>query len=212
MIFFLKQKILKIAKNKDLALLTINSNLDRVLDFNEGCNIQVASDAHAVGHPIGNYWSYSKGYISRFQKQKQMDVWEGDNFVADVIQTQTPINPGNSGGPLVDNNGNLIGLNTFSGEGIGINYAVACNELISFVNLPNNFEGWENTKKQENNTNSSLEDICTDENQDGRDDFVNLIMIKMALLIRYYWDENFDGKWDWYFYDYMRMVYLRQRS
>ena len=35
------------------------------------------------------------------------------HHVADVIQTQTPINPGNSGGPLLNSNGELIGINSF---------------------------------------------------------------------------------------------------
>jgi S1-C subfamily serine protease len=53
--------------------------------------------------------------------------------IADVIQTQTPINPGNSGGPLFDNEGNLIGINTFISAGEGMHWAVAVSEIKKFV-------------------------------------------------------------------------------
>ena len=55
-------------------------------------------------------------------------------FCRDVYQMQTPINPGNSGGPLVNDFGNLIGLNTFvSTQGQGLSYAITVNEIIKFL-------------------------------------------------------------------------------
>ncbi len=199
---FFPAKILSISKTKDLALLTINSKLTDILEFKQGCDLKVASDAHAIGHPEGNYWSYTKGYISNIQKQKEWIYEEGDNFKADVIQTQTPINPGNSGGPLVDNNGNLIGLNTFGGGGVGINFAIACNELVTFINSPRNFDGWSmNNQNNEVSNSPALEKVCSDENQDGLDDFCKVDYNQNGTPDRYYWDEDYDGKFDWYYFD-----------
>ena len=47
---------------------------------------------------------------------------------------QTPINPGNSGGPLLNNFGNVVGINTFMDtESQGITYAVTVTEIIKFL-------------------------------------------------------------------------------
>ena len=127
---------------------------------------------------------------------------EGDDFTADVIQTQTPINPGNSGGPLVNNAGELIGINSFMGEGIGINFAVACNELVSFLDKPNTFQGWEASSQQSSQeSNSSDEIICSDENGDGVDDTCQSDYDQNGTFDQFFWDEDFDGDYDWFAYD-----------
>ena len=54
---------------------------------------QVGADVHAIGHPQGQTWTYTKGLISQVRPDYQWGPHK-----ADVIQTQTPINPGNSGG------------------------------------------------------------------------------------------------------------------
>lgn len=198
---FFPAKILSVSETKDLALLAINSDIDGVLDFKKDCELRVGSDAHAVGHPEGNYWSYTKGYVSNIQKKVNWGYEEEDNFTADLIQTQTPINPGNSGGPLVDNEGSLIGLNTF-GKGLGINFAVACNELVTFINSPYKFDGWNNNnQKKETSKQVVEEDICIDDNQDGLDDFCQVDYNKNGIPDQFYWDEDYDGKFDWYFFD-----------
>ena len=47
---------------------------------------------------------------------------------------QTPINPGNSGGPLLNDHGNVVGINTFiNTKGQGITYAVTVKEIIKFL-------------------------------------------------------------------------------
>jgi hypothetical protein len=53
-----------------------------------------------------------------------------------VIQTQTPINPGNSGGPLFNDQGELVGINTFGGKGEGINFAVSIETISDFLADP----------------------------------------------------------------------------
>ena len=54
--------------------------------------------------------------------------------LANVIQTQASINPGNSGGPLFNKDKELIGVNTFTSEGENLNFAIAVDDVISFIN------------------------------------------------------------------------------
>jgi S1-C subfamily serine protease len=59
---------------------------------------------------------------------------EGDKtHRATVIQTQTAFNPGNSGGPLLNNQAQLIGINSFQMEGKGLSYAIAGDTVKQFL-------------------------------------------------------------------------------
>ena len=67
----------------------------------------------AVGHPFGLKYTNTKGIISKAAR-KQNGI--------DYIQTDAAINPGNSGGPLINQEGNVVGVNTFimaSGQNLG---------------------------------------------------------------------------------------------
>ena len=101
--------------------------------------IAVGMDVHAIGHPVGQTWTYTSGIISQY---RQGYGWQAQDdpiqHKADVIQTQTPINPGNSGGPLLSDAGNLIGVNSFNRTGEGLNYAVAVDEVQKFLARPDN--------------------------------------------------------------------------
>jgi S1-C subfamily serine protease len=95
----------------------------------------VGDDAHAIGHPKGEIWSYTRGYVSQVRSDY---TWKTSDksitYQASVIQTQTPINPGNSGGPLLDKNGRLIGINSFGNPSApGMNYAVSSAEIVKFL-------------------------------------------------------------------------------
>jgi S1-C subfamily serine protease len=96
-------------------------------------DVRIGLDTHAIGHPGGEYWTYTRGYISQFRPNYEWSYEDGERFTADVVQTQTPINPGNSGGPLVNENGKLVGVNSFKGDGEGINFAVAFTEIEKFL-------------------------------------------------------------------------------
>jgi S1-C subfamily serine protease len=97
--------------------------------------ISIGSDVHAIGHPRGESWTYTKGVISQFRNDYQ---WSGGKNAfkhkADVIQTQTPINPGNSGGPLLAESGKMIGVNSFkTGDSEGLNFAVSIDDVKNFL-------------------------------------------------------------------------------
>ena len=129
-----KAEVIKFNETSDLALLkltTIPKDLKPIKIIK--VIPKVGDSVHAVGHPHGEMWSYSKGYISAHREEYS---WKNKNvdFEGDVYQMQTPINPGNSGGPLVNDFGNLIGLNTFvSTEGQGLSYALTVKEIVRFL-------------------------------------------------------------------------------
>lgn len=101
----------------DLALLRINAgNSLPVLHFGDSDKLEVGEWLLAIGNPFGLDHSVTAGILSA----KERDIRSGpfDNF----LQTDASINPGNSGGPLLNMNGEVIGINTAiiaSGQGIG---------------------------------------------------------------------------------------------
>jgi hypothetical protein len=98
-------------------------------------HVAVGSDVHAIGHPTGEAWTYTRGIVSQIRRSYEWSVGPGPTHRADVIQTQTPINPGNSGGPLLDDEGKLIGVNSFKSQGEGLNFAVTVDEVRRLLTL-----------------------------------------------------------------------------
>jgi S1-C subfamily serine protease len=91
--------------------------------------LQVGDDVHAIGHPTGEAWTYTRGIVSQIRRNYDWHTEDNLRHHADVVQTQTPINPGNSGGPLLNNDGAIIGVNSFKGEGEGLNFAVSADAV-----------------------------------------------------------------------------------
>ena len=127
-------EVIKYNATSDLALIKLHSlpqdmkiaRLSQVIP-------NVGDSVHAIGHPHGEIWSYSKGYISAHREDYSWDI-ENQNYQADVYQMQTPINPGNSGGPLLNDHGNVVGINTFiNTRGQGITYAITVKEIMKFL-------------------------------------------------------------------------------
>jgi V8-like Glu-specific endopeptidase len=128
--------VIKIDGESDLALVRIDDIPDGVtplpLGFSNDMN--VGQDVHAIGHPTGGAdWSYAKGYVSQFRPNHKWKYKETKHTAGMVIQTQTPINPGNSGGPLLNNDGEMIGVNTFKSNSVGVNYAVSVEDVREFI-------------------------------------------------------------------------------
>ena len=97
-------------------------------------NLAVGEEAHAIGHPDSELWTYTKGYISQLRPDYQWEYINGEKMHATVIQIQTPINPGNSGGPLLNKHGNLIGINAFANlDKQLMNFAISVEEIIKFL-------------------------------------------------------------------------------
>ena len=131
--------VVKIDELADLALVQIDDvPVGRLpVKLGDMTDIAVGSDVQAIGHPTGEAWTYTKGVISQFRMGYQWKVdKDPTRHKADVIQTQTPINPGNSGGPLLSDDGQLLGINTFKSEGEGLNFAVSVEDVKDFLARP----------------------------------------------------------------------------
>jgi len=105
------------------------------LTLGEIGQVQVAEDIHIIGHPHGNFWSYSTGVVSQIRDAYTWSYKDGSNHQAKVLQLQTAINPGNSGGPVVDDSGNILGLVAMSEEGQNLNYAIAADVIKRFLSV-----------------------------------------------------------------------------
>lgn len=118
----------------DLALLKVEPPLGVTpLKVGDSSAVQVGSDVHAVGHPTGEAWTYTRGIVSQIRKDYGWHIEDGVPRKATVIQTQTPINPGNSGGPLIADDLTIVGINSFKGDGEGLNFAVSGEDVQAFL-------------------------------------------------------------------------------
>jgi S1-C subfamily serine protease len=122
---------------RDLALVRVSliPPYVRALEFSSLDEIQVGADVHAIGHPKGEAWTYTKGIISQVRRDFE---WQSERSPhrATVIQTQTPINPGNSGGPLLDNGGKVLGVNSFkAADAENLNFAVSVEDVLVFLKV-----------------------------------------------------------------------------
>ncbi len=126
----LDAKLVGIHKESDLALLKIEATGLPTLSMEEPQSLHVGQLVLAVGSPEGLQSSVTMGVISAVARQA--DPTKSLNYV----QTDAPINPGNSGGPLVDMNGDVVGINTFilsqSGGSEGLGFAIPA-RVVNFV-------------------------------------------------------------------------------
>jgi len=96
--------------------------------------IEVGDWAIAVGNPYGLENTVTLGIISNLNRNvSQLGIYDKK---IDLIQTDAAINPGNSGGPLLNRNGEVIGINTLirSGPGAGLSFAIPINKVKTIVN------------------------------------------------------------------------------
>lgn len=111
--------VVKSSENPDLALIKISGFTAPPLSVADSDNVEVGSDVLAVGSPKGLEGSVTKGIISARRKI------EGVRY----FQVDAAINPGNSGGPLLNENGQVIGINTAKrSEGESLGFAIEINE------------------------------------------------------------------------------------
>lgn len=133
---FVVGDVVKKAPDKDLALVRVKRIPAYITPAELGAlsELEIGADVHAIGHPQGGSWTYTKGVISQLRKNFEWRSNSKERFKADVIQTQTPINPGNSGGPLLSDRGRLVGVNAFKArEAEGLNFAVSLSEVMRFL-------------------------------------------------------------------------------
>lgn len=113
--------ILKLPSKKKLKALTVSS----------GSDLMVGEHVIAVGHPFGFENTVSTGIISALNREIS---GVEDEPLTGLIQHSASINPGNSGGPLLNINGELIGINVALREGAqNISFAINAETIKSFL-------------------------------------------------------------------------------
>ncbi|MEH2028781.1 MAG: HhoA/HhoB/HtrA family serine endopeptidase [Nostoc sp.] len=117
-------KVQGIDEVTDLAVVKINAGNDLpVAPLGSSNNVQVGDWAIAVGNPLGFDNTVTLGIISTL-KRSSAQVGISDKRL-DFIQTDAAINPGNSGGPLLNGQGEVIGINTaIRPDAMGIGFAI----------------------------------------------------------------------------------------
>lgn len=129
----------------DLAVLTIDSKyVTQTAQFGSSKNLQPGEQVIAVGSPLGSEYatSVTQGIISAKNRTISVPDENGNATTqATVIQTDAAINPGNSGGPLVNMQGQVIGINSMklsqSTDGTaveGMGFAIPSDEVVSIIN------------------------------------------------------------------------------
>ncbi len=112
----------------DLALVKINEfpGLESA-KLGDSEDIQVGDWAIALGTPYGLESTVTLGIVSSLHRD--INTLGFSDKRLDLIQTDAAINPGNSGGPLINSNGEVIGINTLvrSGPGAGLGFAIPIN-------------------------------------------------------------------------------------
>jgi S1-C subfamily serine protease len=107
----------------DVALVQVQAGGLRVAKLGDSDRLRVGQWAIAIGSPFGLEKTMTVGIISATGRSGL-----GQGTYGDFIQTDASINPGNSGGPLLDINGNVIGINTMvASQGQGIGFAIPIN-------------------------------------------------------------------------------------
>lgn len=117
----------------DLAVVKVDVTNLPVAELGDSDKLEVGEISIAIGNPLGLEFqrTVTSGIVSGLQRSVRTDQ---GTVIDDLIQTDASINPGNSGGPLLNKNGEVIGVNTAkiqSGEGLG--FAIPINQVKDII-------------------------------------------------------------------------------
>lgn len=131
-------KVVNYDEAADLAVVKITEDvkLPGVAELGNSDNLKAGEQVIAIGNPLGKEYlgSVTTGIISAVSR----DVKSEDGTVMNLIQTDTAINSGNSGGPLINSQGQVIGINTakIQATGVeGIGFAIPINDAIEKLDM-----------------------------------------------------------------------------
>lgn len=105
------------------------------LPLGNSSDLRIGDQVAAIGNPFGLSGSITSGIVS--QLGRLLDPPNSSFSIPNVIQTDTPINPGNSGGPLLNMQGEVIGINTAiqseTGEFSGVGFSIPSNTMKKII-------------------------------------------------------------------------------
>ena len=132
----------------DIAVVKISSEkVSAVAKFGDSSQLTVGETAIAIGSPLGSEYAntVTQGIISSLNRTVSLKSEDGQAISTKAIQTDTAINPGNSGGPLINIQGQVIGITsskiaTNGGTSVeGLGFAIPSNDAIKIIEqLENN--------------------------------------------------------------------------
>ena len=116
----------------DLSVVKINAKNLEFLKLGDSENIKIAQKVYAIGNPRGYEFqrTVTSGIISGLERTIKIEEYDKNYYMENLIQTDATINLGNSGGPLINENGEVIGINSVkitTAEGIG--FAIPINNV-----------------------------------------------------------------------------------
>jgi putative serine protease PepD len=116
--------------DSDLAVIKIDAPKDKlkIIPMGDSKNLKIGQKVLAIGNPFGLQRTLTTGIVSSLGRTIRS---ESGTLMEDIIQTDAAINPGNSGGPLLNSEGEIIGINSAiispSGGSVGIGFAIPVN-------------------------------------------------------------------------------------
>lgn len=131
----------------DIAVIKIAADkVTTIAEFANSDTIKVGETAIAIGSPLGSVYAntVTQGIISSLSRTVTSQTEDGQTISTNAIQTDTAINPGNSGGPLINIQGQVIGINSskitsssVSSSGVaieGMGFAIPSNDVVQIIN------------------------------------------------------------------------------
>jgi len=126
----------------DIAVVKISSEkVTTVAEFGDSSQLTVGETAIAIGSPLGSEYAntVTQGIVSSLNRNVSLKSEDGQAISTKAIQTDTAINPGNSGGPLINIQGQVIGITsskiaTNGGTSVeGLGFAIPSNDAIHII-------------------------------------------------------------------------------
>ena len=125
-------KLIGVDPDKDLAILKVDapeSDLE-VIRYNANAKTRIGQFAFIIGNPFGQEHTFTTGMISAMNREITAPTCRK---ICGAIQIDATINPGNSGGPLLNSNGEIVGIITYA-LGLGICFAIPISSVVKTIN------------------------------------------------------------------------------
>ena len=123
----------------DIAVIKVSASGLYTAKLGSSAEVKDAQNVYAVGTPAGEEyaWSVTKGIVSF--AQRDVKIYDDEGILVKkmkLIQTDTPVNPGNSGGPLVNSDGEVLGIITLklSGQYENMGFAIPIDGAMVLIN------------------------------------------------------------------------------
>jgi S1-C subfamily serine protease len=123
-------------RNNTVSNIQESSTSPQPIPYGSSSTLLVGQTVLAIGNPFGLDQTITTGVVSALNRPIKSTINNNQNTI-NCIQTDAAINPGNSGGPLLNSNGECIGMNTMiistSGSNAGIGFAIGIDEIREYV-------------------------------------------------------------------------------